>query len=304
MFKYIITGWLLIFTTALNAQDPDLSKGTEIHGHRGFRGYFPENTLTSFREAVKIGVDAIELDVVISQDSQVVVSHESWFNYKICSEPDGERVKALKQHNLYKMNYAEIKEYDCGKRANPEFPHQQALPEYKPLLTETIAEIDRFCTENDLPPVTYNIEIKSGKIGDHKWHPEPQRIAELVNNVLKEHNINDRILIQSFDVRSLQAMHKLDPTLKLGLLIANTGSVDHNIRKLGFTPYMYNPALKLTKEHTVKQAHKHGCKIMPWTINREEDMRKLLEWGVDGIITDYPNIALQLRSELLKVINH
>jgi glycerophosphoryl diester phosphodiesterase len=295
MFKYIIICVWSISSLFLSAQQDTLSKGTEIHGHRGFRGLFPENTITSFKEAVKLGVDAIELDVIISKDSHVVVSHEPWFNYKFCTEPDGEKVRALKQHNLFKMNYDEIKRYDCGKRVNTQFPEQQGLPEYKPLLSETILTIDEYCKENGLPLVSFNIEIKSGRIGDGRWHPEPQKIAELVYAVVKEFNINERILIQSFDIRSLQAMHKLDKDLKIGLLIANTGSVDHNIRKLGFTPYMYNPSLKLTKEHTVKQAHHHGCKIIPWTVNREEDMKKLINWGVDGLITDYPNIALKLR---------
>jgi glycerophosphoryl diester phosphodiesterase len=295
MFNYFITCALAIFPFFLGAQKDTMSKKTEIHGHRGFRGYYPENTITAFKEAVRLGVDALELDVVISKDSQVVVSHEPWFNYRICTEPDGERVRALRQHNLYKMNYAEIKTYDCGKRGNTEFPKQKAVAEYKPLLSEAIATIDQFCKDNNLPLITYNIEIKSGKIGDGKWHPAPQKIAELVYSVLKESDINERILIQSFDIRSLQAIHKLDPELRIGLLIANTGSVDHNIRKLGFTPYMYNPSLKLTKEHTVRQAHQHGCRIMPWTINDEEDMKKLMHWGVDGLITDYPNIALKLR---------
>jgi glycerophosphoryl diester phosphodiesterase len=112
--------------------------------------------------------------------------------------------------------------------------------------------------------------------------------------VVSKYNINERILIQSFDTRSLQALHKLNPELKLGLLIANTGTVDNNIRKLGFTPYMYNPAVKLTREHTIKQAHDHGCKIFPWTVNHVEDMERLISWGVDGIITDYPDVAHKL----------
>lgn len=295
MFKYIALCAGVLLPFCLGAQTNKVSKRTEIHGHRGFRGHYPENTLSSFREAARIGVDAIELDIVISKDLQVVVSHEPWFNYKICSEPNGERVRALKRHNLYKMDYAEIRSYDCGIRGDREFPEQKAMAEYKPLLSETIIMIDQFCKDNSLPLITYNIEIKSGKIGDGKWHPAPQKIAELLCALLKEFNINERILIQSFDTRSLQAVHKIDPGLRLGLLIANTGSVDHNLRKLGFIPYMYNPALKLTREHTVKQAHQHGCKIIPWTINREEDMKKLIEWGVDGLITDYPNIALKLR---------
>jgi glycerophosphoryl diester phosphodiesterase len=267
----------------------------EIHGHRGFRGHFPENTLISFKEAAKLGVDAIELDVVISKDSQVVVSHEPWFNHKICSEPNGDKIRARHQYNLYKLNYSEIKKYDCGKRGNVEFPEQQHIAEYKPLLSEVIETLEQFCKENNLPPIQYNIEIKSGKIGDGIWHPSPEKIALLVHDVIKNYNINERIMIQSFDVRSLQAYHKIDPHTRIGLLIVNTGSVKHNLHKLGFIPYMYNPALKLTKENTIAQVHKSGCKIMVWTVNSEEEMIRMIQLGVDGLITDYPNIALKLR---------
>lgn len=270
-------------------------KKVEIHGHRGFRGLYPENTITAFKEAVKIGVDAIELDVVISKDSQVVVSHEPWFNHKICSEPNGERVKTRKQHNLYKLDYKEIRKYDCGKRGHKDFPDQKAIPEYKPLLSEVIDSIEAYCKENKLPPVQYNIEIKSSKLGDRKYHPSPKKLAVLVSNVLDKYKIKDRFLIQSFDVRSLQAIHLLEPEIRIGLLVFNAGSVKHNINKLGFTPYMYNPALKLVKAKTVRQAHEKGAKVIIWTVNSEKDMKKLIKLGVDGLITDYPNVAKKLR---------
>lgn len=295
MLKHFLIFVGILSANFLNAQNKNLSKGIEIHGHRGFRGEYPENTITAFKEAVKLGVDAIEMDVVISKDSQVVVSHEPWFNPKICTEPDGNKVRALHRHNLYKMDYSEIKKYDCGIRGNPQFPEQKAIAEYKPLLSEVIESIDEYCSANKLPKIIYNIEIKSGKVGDGIWHPQPKRIAVLVDNVLKKYNINDRILIQSFDVRSLQAYHKLEPEVRIGLLVANTGTVDHNIRKLGFTPYMYNPALKLVKDHTIKQVHDHSSKIIPWTVNHQQDMQRLILLGVDGLITDYPDLALRLR---------
>src|ERR1035437_9340568 len=217
--KKIATIIFCICFFVANAQTESLNKKIEIHGHRGFRGHFPENTLTAFKEAAKLGIDAIELDVIISKDSQVVVSHEPWFNHKICSEPDGKPVKARKQHNLYKLTYAEIKQFDCGKRGNKNFPQQAAIPEYKPLLKDVIESIERFTKENNLPPIHYNIEIKSMKIGDGKWHSKPAVVAKLVMNVLDQYNINDRIMIQSFDVRSLQEVHKITPDIKIGLLI-------------------------------------------------------------------------------------
>jgi glycerophosphoryl diester phosphodiesterase len=266
---------------------------TEIHGHRGFRGKFPENTLIAFKEAAKLGVDAIELDVVISKDSQVVVSHEPWFNYKTCSSPDGERVRARKQHNLHKMNYAEIKKYDCGRRGNPEFPEQAHIEAYKPLLSEVIQELESFCKENNLPPIQYNIEIKCWKLGDGKWHPKPAVVSKLVIDVLNKFKINNRIMIQSFDTRCLQVVHQLVPDIRIGLLVANTGSVDHNVKKLGFTPYMYNPGVARTKQKTIKEAHSIGCKVIVWTVNDEKEMAKLVNWGVDGLITDFPDKAIK-----------
>ena len=142
----------------------------EVHGHRGFRGLFPENTLTAFKEAAKAGADYIELDVIISKDLQVVVSHEPWFNPNTCSNPDGTNVTKHKKENLHQFNYSEIKKYDCGKRGNKKFPQQAKLSEYKPLLSEVIETMEAFTKENNLPPIKYNIEIKNNRLGDGKYH--------------------------------------------------------------------------------------------------------------------------------------
>ncbi len=282
----------IIFNFSCLAQE---QKKIEIHGHRGFRGKYPENTLTAFKEAAKEGVDYIELDVIISKDSQVVVSHEPWFNATTCSYPNGKTVKKLKQGNLHRLNYSEIRNYDCGKRGNKKFPQQAKIAEYKPLLSEVIGTMELFCRENNLPSIHYNIEIKNNALGDWKYHFEPKITAELVYDVLKKYDINERILIQSFDVRSLKAIHQLNNKLKLGLLVTNFRSVNFNIKKLGFTPYSYNPALKICKKSTIIQAHNLGCKVIVWTVDSEKEMKRILMIDADGFITDYPNIANKLR---------
>ena len=291
--------FLLFCFATLNLQ---AQKSLEVHGHRGFRGKFPENTITAFKEAAKLGVDYIEFDVVISKDSQVVISHEPWFNSKTCSEPNGDPVKKHNQHNLHQLTYAEIKQFDCGKRGNEKFPQQAKMAEYKPLLSEMIEAIEAYTKENNLPPIHYNLEIKCNKMGDVNYHPEPEEMARLVYNIIKKYlpegqagNINDRLLIQSFDRRSLQAIHKLNPDLKIGLLVANLKSVNRNIKKLGFSPTYYNPAYKITKKKTIIQAHKKLCKVVVWTVNSEKDMKKLIDIGADGVITDYPNEVIRLR---------
>lgn len=267
-------------------------KKVEVHAHRGFRGLFPENTLTSFKEAIKAGADYIELDVMISKDSQVVVTHEPWFNPNTCTSPEGNAITKRTKNNLHKLTYAEIKKYDCGKRGNKKFPQQAKMEEYKPLLSEVIETMEAFTKENNLPPVKYNIEIKNNKFGDGKYNFDTKITSALIYNVIKKYSINDRIIIQSFDVRSLKEIHKLNPELKIGLLVANFTSVKLNIQKLGFTPHSYNPASKICKQKTIEQSHQLGCKVIVWTVNSEKEMKKFVDLGVDGIITDYPNLVL------------
>ncbi len=275
-----------------------VQKKIEIHGHRGFRGLYPENTLTAFKAAANAGVDYIELDVIISKDSQIVVSHDPWFNSKICTAPDKKKVKKCSQGNLHVMSYAEIKKYDCGKRGNKKFPKQLKTEAYKPLLGEVIETLERYTKENNLPPIQYNIEIKSNALGDGKYHFDPKITAALVENLIHQFNFDDRILIQSFDVRSLKAIHALNPSLKIGLLVANLHSVEVNIRRLGFTPSYYNPAAPICNSKTIEQAHKMGCKVIVWTVNSEKEIKRWMLLKADGIITDYPDIAIKYRSYL------
>ncbi len=291
MQKLLLTLFLLICFNSFSQE----KKSIEIHGHRGFRGLFPENTLTAFKEAIKAGADYIELDVVISKDSQVVVSHEPWFNPNTCTSPQGRAITKRTKNNLHQLTYSEIKKYDCGARGNAKFPQQAKIAEYKPLLSEVIETMEQFTKENNLPPIKYNIEIKNNSLGDGKYHFETNATAALIYNVIKKYNINERILIQSFDTRCLRAMHKINDQIKIGLLVANFKSVKRNIQKLGFTPYMYNPAAKICKQKTIEQAHQLGCKVIVWTVNSEKEMKKFMLLGVDGIITDYPNIAFSLK---------
>lgn len=289
---------LLILFLLINSYSFSQKK-VEVHGHRGFRGLFPENTLIAFKEAIKAGADYIELDVIITKDSQVVVSHEPWFNPNTCTSPEGNAITKRTKNNLHKLTYSEIKKYDCGKRGNKKFPQQAKLEEYKPLLSEVIETMEAFTKENNLPPVKYNIEIKNNKFGDGKYHFDTKITSALIYNVIKKYlpagqpgSINDRVMIQSFDVRSLKEIHKLNPEFKIGLLVANFTSVKLNISKLGFTPYSYNPNSKICKQKTIEQTHQLGCKVIVWTVNSEKEMKKFIDLGVDGIITDYPNIVI------------
>lgn len=268
----------------------------DIQGHRGARGLFPENTLHGFIEAVKMGVTTLELDVVISKDLQVVVSHEPWMNHEICTKPDGTAIKQSeeKEHNLYAMNYEEIKQYDCGIKGHPRFNAQQKLPAYKPLLSELIMAVEKFTTENNYNPVYYNIETKCTMEGDTLFHPTPDVFAQLLYDVLLEKKVNHRAYVQSFDLRTLHYLHQKNAAVKLVLLIDNYDGFEVNLARLGFVPDVYSPMQQLVDAQLVSDCKSNNMQLIPWTVNTTEDMLHLKNLGVDGLITDYPNVAVQL----------
>lgn len=274
----------------------ELSKKLTIQGHRGARGLYPENTITAFIEAVKLGVTILEMDVVISKDLKVVVSHEPWMNEVFCTKPNGSEIEkdSREKYNLYKMSYAEIKTYDCGKRKNPEFPSQKNSSEYKPLLSEVIAKVESHIKENDLPAITYNIEIKSEAADDTIFHPAPGTFVQLVYDEITRLNVLSNVMIQSFDVRILQKMHKLAPEIKIGLLIENEDGLEKNLELLGFLPYSYNPYFRFITPELVKKLHDRNIQVAAWTVNEISDMKNLISMGVDSLITDYPNKALEI----------
>lgn len=290
---------LLCMTTTVLAQPA--AKPYDLQGHRGCRGLMPENTVPAFLKALEIGVNTLELDVVISADKQVVVSHEPYFNADITTDPDGKPVEksAQKSLNLYKMPYAEIKRYDTGSRGNPNFPEQQKLKTYKPLLSEVIAQAEAYRKAHNLSAFSYNIELKSEASEYNVSQPEPGTFSDLVYAVISQNLTPDRVVIQSFDFAILKQWHTQIEAgkykkIRLAALIENLRSPDKNLEDLGFTPDIYSPYYRLIGKERIVSLHQKGIKVIPWTVNNPDDMRQLLADGVDGLITDYPDRAKKL----------
>ncbi|MCK9327885.1 MAG: glycerophosphodiester phosphodiesterase [Bacteroidales bacterium] len=266
-------------------------KGLDVQGHRGCRGLLPENTIPSFLLAIDLGANTIELDVVISADRQVVISHEHYMNWVTCLDPSGQRIPKDKQkdYNIYQMTVEQIRQFDCGSIPHPDFPDQKQMSATKPLFSEMIDAVEKHLQENNLPPVNYNIEIKCSESGDNIYHPDPKTIVDLVMAVTTEKGINQRMNIQSFDPRPLQYLHQKHPEIRIAYLVSNVKGLKKNIDELGFTPQVYSPYHMLVTKKTVRQAHSRGMLLIPWTVNKRADMEKLIALGVDGIITDYPD---------------
>jgi glycerophosphoryl diester phosphodiesterase len=273
------------------------AQGTEIkpfdwQGHRGARGLAPENAIPAFLTALSFAkITTLELDVVISADGKVVVSHEPWLNAKICLDAKGHALNEKKKEevNLYKMDYKEIIKCDCGSRGNPSFPEQKAIFAYKPLLSDVVNEVRQYVKKVGKSMPQFNIEIKSGPSSDGIFTPEVNVFAEIVRKEIKKLKIQDISSIQSFDPRALRYLHKKDKELVLVYLVEKVEDVKQQIDLLGFTPAIYSPYFEKVTSATVDQCHKMGMKIVPWTVNDTEQMKKLILLGVDGIITDYPD---------------
>ena len=277
---------LLLMCLHLQAQKFDLQ------GNRGARGIMPENTIGGMLRALDLGVTSLAMNVVITKDKKVVLSQEPYFNHEFSTKPNGDPVsfKEQKDLNIYKMNYSEVKKYDVGSRVHNRFPYQEKISAYKPLLEETIDAVEAYVKKKKLPKPNYSIEIKTIPKGDNEFHPEPAEFVELIVDVINRKKIAHRVTLQSFDIRTLQYLHQVYPKAKTGLLVDEKIDFEVNIAELGFKPTVYGPYAVLVGKGLVERCHEAGVKIVPWTVNTVKDMKYLMGLGVDGIVTDYPNI--------------
>ena len=272
----------------------DNKTGFDLEGHRGCRGLMPENTIPAFLKALELGVTTLEMDLVISKDNEVLLSHEPFFNHEISTKPDGQEVRESEELslNIYKMSYAETRQFDVGLKAHPRFPQQQKMAAHKPLLTEVFDSVRLYCETHSRKMPRFNIEIKSLPIGDKVFHPEPKPFADLVMAVIKSADLEKQVILQSFDFRVLQYLHTNYPNITTAALVEDYDKLpfEKQLEKLGYIPAIYSPAYELVTPELVKACHAKGLKLVPWTVNDVAEMQKLQSWGVDGLITDYPNL--------------
>lgn len=263
-------------------------------GHRGCRGIMPENTIAGMFKAIDLGVTTLEMDVVITKDKKVVVSHEPWFSQEITTKPDGSYIgeREERKFNLYWMTYEEVKTFDVGLKQHPRFPNQQKLKAIKPLLSDLIDSVENYIATRSLPKVRYNIETKCLPAGDKVFHPEPAEFVELIMGVIKDKKMEERVIIQSFDIRTLQYLHEKYPSITTSLLIedSNEKFLDGQLEALGFIPNIYSPNHTLVDEDLIEEVHKQGMRIIPWTVNDKKRIKKLKKMGVDGLISDFPDL--------------
>lgn len=295
----------------------------DVQGHRGCRGLKPENTIPAFLTALDSGVTTLEMDLAVTADQKIIVSHEPWMSPEICLSPEGAEIPAADatKHNIYKMTYDEVRMWDCGMKPVARFPEQEKMAAYKPLLKDVIAAVERHIKSYTRYEVDYNIEIKSAPEGDDKFHPKPQVFCDMVYQLLDQYLPMERVVVQSFDFRVLKYFHEKYPDIRLAALVENKKSPAENLKALGFVPTTYSPEYKLLTREAIDWLHAQyytpvppkvypapaqkpappkpmRLRVVPWTVNEEKDMVALKGLGVDGFITDYPDRAAKYKMTL------
>lgn len=303
MFKIIISfsiGIALLLFVACNASKIQKKSSRSLaaiplfskEGHRGTRGLMPENTIPAFKKAIDIGVTTLETDVVISKDRNVVISHDIYFHQDFTTTPEGDFLdaKEAQQRLLYNMTYDSIRKYDVGIKSHKDFPKQEHLPAYKPLLAEMIDSVENYCRRKGVS-VDYNIELKTNATYDGTKQPPVEETVDMIMQVLKSKKIYGRYYLQSFDFRPLKILHQKYPEVVTAVLIAGSEkrTLTQQLTDLGYVPEIYSPSFNLVTKELIDECHKRNMKIIPWTVNTTDDIKRLKNWGVDGIITDYPD---------------
>ena len=269
----------------------------DLQAHRGGAGLMPENTVSSMRKAMDLKkINTLEFDLQISSDGKVVVSHDNYFHSRYAIRPDGSLVgKDDPKEYIYTMPYDSIARYEVGLRKVEQWPTQQKVSEHKPLASDLIDFIEDYARKKGLSPMRYNIEVKSrtGK-GEGTLWPDYKTFVDTCIPLLLSKNLGDRLVVQCFDVRALNYMRAKYPEVKLSYLTSKVKDVVQLLGKLDFTPEWWSPHYEDVTPENVAYCHALGVKVVPWTVDEKSDIQKMADYGVDAIISNYPDRLIEV----------
>ena len=282
----------------------------DLEGHRGTRGLAPENTLAAFQRALAIGVTTLETDMGVTRDGVLVISHDPYLNPDLVRGPDGAWL-AGKGPPIHSLTLAELKRFELG-RINPASTYARQFPEQQPVDGQrfpTLAEVFALGSAN---AVRFNIETKVTPTSGSDT-VDPAAFAQLVVAAIRGAGYSQRVTVQSFDWRALVEVRKLDPQIPTACLTIESPN-DNTVQRDAAAPSPWMAGLDLKKyggslpqlakaagcgtwsmfwrnltPDAVAEAHGLGLLVLPWTVNDPADMARLIDWKVDGIITDYPD---------------
>ncbi|MEN6603314.1 MAG: glycerophosphodiester phosphodiesterase family protein [Bryobacteraceae bacterium] len=242
----------------------------EVQGHRGARTVRPENTLAAFNYAIQAGADVLEMDIRVTKDGVVVVSHDGDLKPPVCSGPEPKA-------DIRQLTLKQVKQWDCGSLRNPGFPHQELSP------GERIPTLDEVLALAPQGKFRFNIETKVDKSSPS----ELREMVKLLADAIRKHHLESRANIQSFDFRTLHEMKKLLPELPRAALYSGAQRDFVEIARKADAGIV-SPHYSLVTKAQVDASHRAGLKVIAWTANDEKVWADLVAAGVDGIITDDP----------------
>ncbi len=262
-------------------------KPIQVHGHRGARARMPENTIPAFEYAIEVGVDALELDLAVTKDNVLVVSHDPVLEAPVCKGPVEKAV-------IRELTLAQVKEWDCGAVQNPRFHEQKTIPGTRiPTFDEVLALAPKGKFE-------FNVETKIF-LKEPQYTPPPAEFARLLVDAIKRHKLEKRVMIQSFDFRTLVEARKMAPEIRLSALYEQGPKDFVTLSKEAANAEIISPEYHLVTLDKVMAAHAKGLQVVPWTANTVADWDKLIRAGVDAIISDDPAALIaHLKSQGLR----
>lgn len=313
MKKIIYAVILLVSIHLYNAQSFDKQ------AHRGGKSLYPENTIQAMKNALEMNVTTLEMDLAITKDKKVILSHDAFLSPELVTRPDGKYIPKDSgfYYKIYEMDYAKIQTFDVGLKKLPNYPDQKKIKVQKPLFSEVIDACESYSRELKRPIPFYNIETKTRPFSDNILHPEPKDFVEMMMKIILEKGIQDRVIIQSFDPRTLEIIHQDYPGIMTALLVEKVddrkleqqrahfknvpvekfrlypdhlNGVSGDMKFLSFIPTIYSPEHSLVTPQLIKECHAAGMKVIPWTVNSKERLEELKTMGIDGAISDDPRI--------------
>jgi glycerophosphoryl diester phosphodiesterase len=249
-----------------------------VHGHRGARAMRPENTLPAFEYAIKAGVDALEMDMAVTKDNVIVISHDPILEAPVCTGP---RPKAV----IHELTLKEVEQWDCGAIQNPHFPKQQAIAGTR---MPTLDQVLSLAPQGNFE---FNIETKSFP-DKPQYTPSPEEFVKLFLDQVRKHHLEKRVMLQSFDFRTLAAAEKLAPEIRRSALTESDRRDFAAIAKEAGDAQIVSPHYSLVTKEKVLAAHRAGLQVVPWTVDDPAGWDKMIDAQVDAIISDDPAALL------------
>lgn len=263
-------------------QNPTEPKPLDIQGHRGYRGLLPENTIPAFKKALALRVTTLELDLQVTRDWTLVVYHDPHLDPKRCIYDDGQKVP---KRLIEEFTYGDLGNIDCGQLFDPGFPTQEKISSARiPRLQDVLV----LAQQADYP-VRLNIELKWRKRKDDlSVHDLARRLIDQI----KQYDLQSRTMIQSFYPPALRAVRDIDGDIARAILVEKPGDYDQRFREGAAT--ILSPRFQQLRLKDVRRFQGRGVPVIPWTVNEAGDICRLIRWGVNGIISDYPERVIEL----------